>query len=106
MRIEVNGELQVIEPSLQAAVERLRPGGRAAVITFHSLEDRIVKECFRRNEHPCTCPPQFPICVCNKKPKGVQITKKPIVACEDELLKNPRAKSAKLRIFHRSLPKT
>ncbi len=96
----------MLKETIDDMINLLRDEGRLCIITFHSLEDRIVKECFRRNEHPCTCPPQFPICVCNKKPKGVQITKKPIVACEDELLKNPRAKSAKLRIFHRSLPKT
>ena len=105
--IETTSQLKkAVDAAIPAMINLLRDEGRLCIITFHSLEDRIVKECFRRNEHPCTCPPQFPICVCNKKPKGVQITKKPIVACEDELLKNPRAKSAKLRIFHRSLPKT
>lgn len=106
IRIELNQELEVLKETIDDMIELLANEGRLCIITFHSLEDRIVKECFRRNEHPCTCPPQFPICVCNKKPKGVQITKKPIVACEEELLKNPRAKSAKLRIFHRELPKT
>lgn len=101
LRIEVNGELQVIEPSLQAAVERLRPGGRAAVITFHSLEDRIVKQVFGKMASPCECPPDFPVCTCGKKPIVTRITKKPIVPSEAEILENPRARSAKLRVVEK-----
>lgn len=95
IRIEVNGELAAIEPSVMAAVERLRPGGRLAVITFHSLEDRIVKNIFRGLENPCTCPPDFPVCVCGKKP--VLKAFKPQTAGRDELETNPRARSARLR---------
>ncbi len=101
LRIEVNGELQVIEPSLQAAVERLRPGGRAAVITFHSLEDRIVKQVFGKMASPCECPPNFPVCTCGKKPIVTRITKKPIVPSDAEILENPRARSAKLRVVEK-----
>lgn len=98
LRIEVNGELRVIEPSLQAAVDRLRPGGRAAVITFHSLEDRIVKQIFQKMATPCECPPDFPVCMCGKKPIVTRVTKKPILPSEREILENPRARSAKLRV--------
>ena len=101
LRIEVNGELQVIEPSLQAAVERLRPGGRAAVITFHSLEDRIVKQVFGKMASPCECPPNFPVCTCGKKPIVPRITKMPIVPSDAEILENPRARSAKLRVVEK-----
>ncbi len=101
LRIEVNGELQVIEPSLQAAVERLRPGGRAAVITFHSLEDRIVKQVFGKMASPCECPPDFPICTCGKKPIVTRITKKPILPSDAEIAENSRARSAKLRIVEK-----
>ena len=101
IRIEVNGELAQIEPSIRAAVERLNPGGRAAVITFHSLEDRIVKRTFRDLESPCTCPPDFPVCVCGKKPVVKAISKKPITASAEELEKNPRARSAKLRVVEK-----
>ena len=101
LRIEVNGELRVIEPSIRAAVERLRPGGRAAVITFHSLEDRIVKQVFASLADPCECPPDFPVCTCGKKPVIKKITKKPITPSEQELLDNPRARSAKLRVVEK-----
>jgi 16S rRNA (cytosine1402-N4)-methyltransferase len=96
IRIEVNGELDAIEPSIRAAVDRLRPGGRAAVISFHSLEDRIVKRLFRELENPCTCPPDFPVCVCGKKPL-VKVLKD-VTASEAELEANPRARSARLRV--------
>ena len=98
IRIEVNDELSAIEPSLTAAVERLNAGGRAAVITFHSLEDRIAKTTFKKLENPCTCPPDFPVCVCGKKPQVKVKTRKPILPGEKELLINPRARSAKLRV--------
>ncbi len=101
IRIEVNGELQILSDSLDTMVELLNPGGRLCIITFHSLEDRIVKLSFRKNENPCTCPPDFPVCVCGKKPKGRVITKKPIVPSAEEMEDNPRSKSAKLRIFER-----
>lgn len=98
IRIEVNDELNIIEPSLRCAVERLNVGGRAAVITFHSLEDRITKQTFKDLEKPCTCPSDFPICVCGKKPKVKLVTRKPIVPNDTELEYNPRARSAKLRV--------
>jgi 16S rRNA (cytosine1402-N4)-methyltransferase len=101
IRIEVNSELNVLKDSLDKMIERLNPGGRICVITFHSLEDRIVKNKFRENENPCTCPPDFPMCVCGKKPKGKVITRKPIIPTEEEIEHNKRAKSAKLRIFER-----
>lgn len=101
IRIEVNGELSAIDPSLRAAIDRLRPGGRAAVITFHSLEDRIVKNTFRELTSPCTCPPDFPVCVCGKKPVVRAITKKPITSAAAELSENPRARSAKLRVVEK-----
>ncbi len=98
IRIEVNGELDGIEPALNAACEALNPGGRIAVMTFHSLEDRIVKNVFSKMAKGCTCPPDFPVCVCGKKPYLKIINKKPIEAGADELSVNSRAKSAKLRI--------
>lgn len=98
IRIEVNDELTIIEPALTSAVERLAPGGRAAVITFHSLEDRIAKQTFKRLENPCTCPSDFPVCVCGRKPQIKLITRKPILPNADELEYNPRARSAKLRV--------
>lgn len=104
IRIEVNGELDTLEESLDPCIDLLSDGGRLCVITFHSLEDRIVKNCFRRNESPCTCPPEFPVCVCGKKPKGVVITRKPILPSEEETERNPRAKSAKLRVFEKRNP--
>ncbi len=101
IRIEVNRELAVLKESIDKMIERLNPGGRICIITFHSLEDRIVKTKFRENENPCTCPPDFPVCVCGKKSKGRVITRKPIVPSEDEIAVNKRAKSSKLRIFER-----
>ena len=103
IRIELNRELEALQDSLEDMVGLLCPGGRIGVITFHSLEDRIVKNIFRRSEKPCTCPSDFPICVCGKKPLGKAVTKKPILPGEEELLDNPRSKSAKLRVFERSL---
>ena len=99
IRIELNRELDVLRDSLDDMIDLLNPGGRLCVITFHSLEDRIVKSAFRKNENPCTCPPDFPVCVCGKKSKGSIITKKPILPSEEELEYNSRSKSAKLRIF-------
>ena len=101
LRIELNKELEVLKNSLDDMIELLGDKGRLCVITFHSLEDRIVKSSFRRNENPCTCPSDFPICVCGKVSKGKIITRKPIIPSEEELLDNPRAKSAKLRIFEK-----
>ena len=102
IRIELNRELEVLRDSLDDMIELLNPGGRLCIITFHSLEDRIVKSAFKKNENPCTCPPDFPVCVCGKKSKGSIITRKPILPSEEELAGNSRSKSAKLRIFERS----
>lgn len=99
IRIELNRELDVLRDSLDDMIDLLNPGGRLCIITFHSLEDRIVKSAFRKNENPCTCPPDFPVCVCGKKSKGSIITKKPILPSEEELEYNSKSKSAKLRIF-------
>ena len=99
IRIELNHELDVLENTLDDMIELLNSGGRLSVITFHSLEDRIVKEIFKQNMNPCTCPPEFPVCVCGKKSKGKIITRKPIVPSEEELSENKRAKSSKLRVF-------
>ena len=101
IRIELNRELEVLDESIDAMTDLLNDGGRLCIITFHSLEDRIVKTRFRKNENPCTCPPDFPVCVCGKKPKGKVITRKPIVPDEEELEENKRAKSSKLRVFER-----
>ncbi len=101
IRIEVNNELNVLRESLDKMIDCLKPGGRICVITFHSLEDRIVKLKFKENENPCTCPPGLPVCVCGKKPKDKVITRKPIVPSAEEIENNSRAKSAKLRIFER-----
>ena len=98
IRIAVNGELDALPPMLSAAVDGLNPGGRLAVITFHSLEDRIVKRAMQDMARGCTCPPEFPVCVCGKKPKVKLLTRKPIVSGEAELAENPRARSAKLRV--------
>ena len=102
IRIELNKELDVLRDSLDGMIDLLNDGGRICIITFHSLEDRIVKTIFRKNENPCTCPPDFPVCVCGKKSKGQVITRKPILPSEEEMEENPRSKSAKLRIFERS----
>lgn len=101
IRIEVNQELQVLEKALEDAIKILAPGGRLCVITFHSLEDRIVKQCFKKAENPCECPKDFPVCVCGKKPLGKNLTSKPIVSTGTELEDNSRAHSAKLRIFEK-----
>lgn len=101
IRIELNQELTVLKESLDDMIELLAEGGRLCIITFHSLEDRIVKEAFRRNENPCICPPSFPVCVCGRKSRGRVITRRPVIPSEEEQEKNPRAKSAKLRIFER-----
>jgi 16S rRNA (cytosine1402-N4)-methyltransferase len=101
VRIELNGELTVLKDSIDGMIGLLNDGGRLCIITFHSLEDRIVKEAFRRNENPCTCPPDFPVCVCGKKSRGRVITRKPIVPGEAEAAENSRARSAKLRVFER-----
>lgn len=101
IRIEVNGELQGISPSLEGAIDRLKPGGRAAVITFHSLEDRIVKQTFVKMAKGCECPPSFPICVCGKKPIVELVTRKPIIPSEDEMNINSRSHSAKLRVVEK-----
>lgn len=103
LRIELNKELEVLENSIDEMIELLNDGGRLCIITFHSLEDRIVKNKFRDNVNTCTCPPEFPVCVCGNKPKGVIVTRKPIVPSEEELEENKRAKSSKLRIFERRL---
>ncbi len=101
IRIEVNSELEVLENSLDGMIGLLSDGGRICVITFHSLEDRIVKNVFRRNENPCTCPPDFPVCVCGKVSGGKVLTRKAIVPKEDEIQQNTRSHSAKLRVFER-----
>lgn len=101
IRIEVNRELTVLKESIDKMIEHLNPGGRICIITFHSLEDRIVKMKFRENENPCTCPPDFPVCVCGKKSKGKVVTRKPIIPSDEEIKVNKRAKSSKLRIFER-----
>ncbi len=103
IRIELNRELDVLRDSLDGMIDLLDDEGRLCIITFHSLEDRIVKTIFRKNENPCTCPPEFPVCVCGKKSKGRVITRKPILPGEEEMEENPRSKSAKLRIFERKI---
>ena len=102
IRIELNRELDVLRDSLDDMIDLLNPGGRLCIITFHSLEDRIVKSAFKKNENPCTCPSDFPVCVCGKVSKGRVITRKPILPSEEEMEDNSRSKSAKLRIFERS----
>ena len=101
IRIECNKELEVLKESLEEMIGILNPGGRLCIITFHSLEDRIVKTAFKKAENPCTCPPSFPVCVCGKKSQGKVITGKPVLPCEEEMESNPRSKSAKLRIFEK-----
>ncbi len=99
VRIEVNHELDVLSSSLEDMIDILKPDGRLCIITFHSLEDRIVKQAFRKAENPCICPPGFPVCVCGNVPKGKVVNRKPILPGEEEMEQNPRSKSAKLRIF-------
>lgn len=101
IRIEVNGELAILDKTVDDMVASLNPGGRLCIITFHSLEDRIIKNAMKRHENPCVCPPEFPVCVCGKKPDGKVITRKPILPSDEELEINPRSRSAKLRILER-----
>lgn len=101
IRIELNRELDVLKNSLDEMIDLLNPGGRLCIITFHSLEDRIVKSAFKKNEDPCTCPKDFPVCVCGKVSKGSILTRKPILPGPEEMEENSRSKSAKLRIFER-----
>ncbi len=102
IRIELNRELEVLKDTLQDMIELLTPEGRLCIITFHSLEDRIVKSCFKTNENPCICPPSFPVCVCGKVSQGKVISRKPILPSQEELEFNKRSKSAKLRVFERA----
>ncbi len=102
IRIECNRELEVLKNALDDLIDILKPGGRLCIITFHSLEDRIVKTAFRNSENPCTCPPEFPVCVCGKVSQGRVVTKKPILPSEEELEVNSRSKSAKLRVFEKA----
>ena len=102
IRIELNRELEVLKDTLQDMIELLTPDGRLCIITFHSLEDRIVKSCFKTNENPCICPPSFPVCVCGKASLGKVISRKPILPSQEELEYNKRSKSAKLRVFQRA----
>ena len=101
IRIELNRELSVLQDSVDTMIDLLAPKGRLAIITFHSLEDRIVKTAMKEAENPCICPPEFPVCTCGRKPKGKVITRKPFTADEKELQENPRSSSAKLRIFEK-----
>lgn len=102
IRIELNHELDVLRDTLSTMIDLLNPGGRICIITFHSLEDRIVKSIFKEAENPCTCPPDFPVCVCGKKSRGTVITRKPILPSEEEMSINLRSKSAKLRVFEKA----
>ena len=102
IRIELNHELDVLNRSIDTMIDLLNPGGRLSILTFHSLEDRIVKKRFRDNENPCICPPEFPVCMCGRKSKGTVITRKPVVPGEEELEYNKRSKSSKLRVFERA----
>ncbi len=101
IRIACNRELDVLRDSIDGMIGLLNPGGRLCIITFHSLEDRIVKNAFKRNENPCICPPEFPVCVCGRKSKGTVITRKAILPSQEELLDNKRSTSAKLRVFEK-----
>ena len=101
IRIELNEELEELRTALESMIDLLKPGGRFCIITFHSLEDRMVKTMFKKEESPCTCPPEFPVCVCGKKPRVKVITKKPILPSETEQEENSRARSAKLRVLER-----
>ena len=102
IRIECNRELEVLRDSLDDLIDMLNPEGRICIITFHSLEDRIVKSAFRKNENPCTCPPDFPVCICGQVSKGRVVSRKPILPSEEETEANKRSKSAKLRVFERT----
>lgn len=102
IRIELNKELDVLNHSIDQMIDLLNPGGRLSIITFHSLEDRIVKTRFKNNEDPCVCPPDFPVCMCKRESKGKVITRKPVVPTEQETKENKRSKSSKLRVFERS----
>lgn len=104
IRIEVNSELSLLEPALRDAVSCLKPGGRLVVITFHSLEDRVVKQTFHNLQYPCTCPPKAPVCICGKKPQGFVVTRKPVLPTEEECEINPRSHSAKVRAFEKTSP--
>ena len=104
IRIEVNSELSLLEPALRDAVSCLKPGGRLVVITFHSLEDRIVKQTFHNLQYPCTCPPKAPVCICGKKPQGFVVTRKPVLPTDEECEINPRSHSAKVRAFEKISP--
>ena len=99
----MNRELEVLEKSIDEMIDRLSDKGRLCIITFHSLEDRIVKNKFRDNVNTCTCPPDFPVCVCNNKPKGIVVTRKPIVPGDEEIAENKRSKSSKLRVVERQM---
>ena len=103
IRIELNHELEVLTNSIDGMIDCLKPDGRLCIITFHSLEDRIVKNAFRKNENPCICPPNFPVCTCGRKSKGKVITRKPILPTEEEMEANSRSKSAKLRVFEKGM---
>lgn len=103
IRIELNRELEVLRDHLEDMISLLNPGGRLCIITFHSLEDRIVKNAFRTAEHPCICPPGFPVCTCGRTSQGKVISRKPILPGDEELEMNSRAKSAKLRVFEKSV---
>lgn len=102
IRIELNKELEVLEHSIDKMIGLLNPGGRLSIITFHSLEDRIVKNKFKENENPCVCPPDFPVCMCGRKSRGKVVTRKPIVPTGQEIEENKRSKSSKLRVFEKS----
>lgn len=103
IRIACNRELEVLQEALDDLIDLLAPGGRLCIITFHSLEDRLVKNAFRRNENPCICPPEFPVCTCGRVSKGRVVTKKPILPGEEEIAENSRSKSAKLRVFEKTM---
>lgn len=103
IRIELNKELDVLKDSLDSMIKLLNPGGRLCIITFHSLEDRIVKSIYRKNENPCVCPPNFPMCVCGNVSQGKVITRKPIIPSDEEMEINKRAKSSKLRVFEKMI---
>lgn len=105
IRIELNHELDVLNNTLDDMIDLLKEGGRLCIITFHSLEDRMVKVAFKKNENPCVCPPNFPVCVCGNKSKGINISRKPILPSEEEMEFNSRSKSAKLRVFQKRTAK-